>query len=403
MFDLLGIFAGFAVLAVLIFIRVDFGKAVIVATAILLLLSNPSIQGLNWVLTITGKYETLRLIAIIIQIAFLGYLYKDSEQVMRMIKELRAALPDRRMVIGSIPALFGLMPMPGGALVSAPMIDDEGDELEIDNTEKTFLNWWFRHIWFTVYPLSMGLIFASTLSGVNIYKIALFNIPIFASQLAIGAVWGLRKIDVKNHIESDMNPFLLIYEILPIIIALSLNIALGIPFYVTLFIAIIVIFFQNRDRYRIKTLPSKFKEGFSIDLLMAAYGIMLFKGIIERLSALGPVVQTLQSHIPSLIVVIVAAYVIGSLFGHLPGAIGVGFPVILPLLPVINVRTVGLLFLFIFLGYYTSPIHLCIILTVEYFKIDLKSFYRRMAKPFSILLISIILWLLVSGAFFFFR
>ncbi|MBS3782732.1 MAG: DUF401 family protein, partial [Candidatus Thermoplasmatota archaeon] len=64
-----------------------------------------------------------------------------------------------------------------------------------------------------------------------------------------------------------------------------------------------------------------------------------------------------------------------------------------------NLRVVSLLFLFTFLGYYVSPIHLCIILTIEYFKIDLKSFYRRMVKPFSVLLIAIITWLLVTGAF----
>ncbi|MFP4143428.1 MAG: DUF401 family protein [Thermoplasmata archaeon] len=402
MFELVGIFGGFAVLAILIFLKIDFGKAVMTATVVLLLVSNPSAEGLEWILEITREYETLSLIAIITQIAFLGYLYKDSKQVIRMIKELRAALPDRRMVIGSIPALFGLMPMPGGALVSAPMIDDEGDALGIDNTEKTFLNWWFRHVWFTVYPLSMGLIFASTISGVNIYKIALFHIPIFVVQLVIGSHWGLRKIDVKNHIESDVNPILLIYEILPIIVALSLNILLSIPFYITLFLAIIVIFLQNRKEYSLKILPSKFKEGFSIDLLMAAYGIMLFKGIIERLAALEPAVQGLQSYVPLLIVIMVTAFLIGSLFGHLPGAIGVGFPVLLRLVPVVNVRVVSLLFLFTFLGYYISPIHLCIILTIEYFKIDLKSFYRRMAKPFSILLVCVIGWLIVTGAFFLF-
>ncbi|MFW6064195.1 MAG: DUF401 family protein [Candidatus Natronoplasma sp.] len=399
MLDLVGIISGFIILATLIYLKVDFGKAIMVATLILLLLSEPSLQGLSWITEITLESDTLSLIAIITQIAFLGYLYKDSKQVMRMIKELRAALPDRRMVIGSIPALFGLMPMPGGALVSAPMIDDEGDQLNLGGTEKTFLNWWFRHIWFTVYPLSLGLIFASRFSGVNIYKIALFHVPIFISQIIIGSVWGLKKIDVINHVESEVNPFFLIYELLPIIVALSLNIVLGLPFYITLFLAIVVIFLQNQKRYTLSDLPSKFKEGFSVDLLLAAYGIMLFKGIIERLDALEPAVQGLQSHVPLLIVIVVTAFIIGSLFGHLPGAIGVGFPVLLQLVPIINVRVVSLLFLFTFLGYYVSPIHLCIILTVEYFKIDLKSFYRRMVKPFSVLLIAIITWLLVTGAF----
>ncbi|MBS3816317.1 MAG: DUF401 family protein [Candidatus Thermoplasmatota archaeon] len=402
MLEIGGVVAGFGVLALLIYRRVDFGKAILIASAILLVFSEPSISAVYWIWEITREYETLRLIAIITQVGFLGYIYKDSKQVMRMIKELRSAFPDRRMVIASIPAIFGLMPMPGGALVSAPMIDDEGDRLKLDGVEKTYLNWWFRHIWFTVYPLSMGLILASSLSGISIYKIAMFNLPIFAVQIITGVIWGLKKIDVKESKESVINPLLLSYELLPIIVALSLNIVLGIPLYVTLFLAIIILLLQNQEKYSLKKIPRTFKDGFSIDLLMAAYGIMVFKGIIERTNAVAPVVEGLGNHIPILAVVLIASYLIGVLFGHLPGAVGVGFPVVLPLLPVINFQTASLVFIFIFLGYFTSPIHLCIILTIEYFEIDLKSFYRRMIVPFSLLVVAVVVWFLISGTFFLF-
>ncbi len=402
MFDLIGIIVGFTLLATLIYLKVDFGKAILIATAVLLLLSEPTTIGLRWIAEISGEHDTLSLMAIIVQIAFLGFLYKDSSQVMRMIEKLKSMAPDRRMVIATIPAIFGLMPMPGGALVSAPMIEDEADELGLGGREKTFLNWWWRHIWFTVYPLSTGLIFASSLSGVNLYHIALFNLPIFAAQILIGVFLGLKKIEVEKTTVSFKNPLSLVYDLSPIIAALSINIILGIPLYLTLFIAICIILVQNRDKYSIRSIPGVFKKGFSFDLLLAAYGIMLFKGIIERAESLEPVIVALESQVPLLLVVIVGAYFIGVLFGHLPGAIGVSFPVLLPLLPVVNVRTVSLMFIFVFMGYFTSPIHLCIILTIEYFKINLKEFYKRMMKPFFLLIAAILIWLFITGSFFLF-
>lgn len=402
MLKVIGLVVGFAFLILMIYLKVDFGKAILGASAILLVFSEPSSSALYWVLNITREYETLRLMAIITQIGFLGFIYKDSRQVIRMIKKLKMAFPKQKIVIAAIPAIFGLMPMPGGALVSAPMIDDEGDRLNLDGTEKTFLNWWFRHIWFTVYPLSMGLILTSSLSGVSIYKIALFNLPIFAAHITIGVFWGLKKIDIQKTSASSINFSLLVYDLLPIIIALSLNILFAIPLYVTLFLAIITLILQNRNRYKLGEIPATFKSGFSFDLMIAAYGIMLFKGIIERAGSIAPLIEGLEGHIPLLVMVLGASYLVGLLFGHLPGAVGIGFPVLLPLLPVINFQTVSLIFIFIFLGYFTSPIHLCIILTIEYFETGIKRFYKRMFIPLAVLVISIITWLFITGTFFMF-
>ncbi len=402
MYGLLAVLAAFGVLGFLIYEEIEFGRAILIAVGVLLLLSKPSLAGLHWIYDISLEYETIRLVLIIVQIGFLGFLYKDSDQVKRMIKELRGLVPDRRWVVASIPAIFGLLPMPGGALVSAPMIDGEGKALKADGVQRTFINWWFRHVWFTVYPLSLGLILASTISGIGLYKIALFNLPIFIVHLAIGAYWLYKKIDAKPTKGVDIDPSSLVWELLPIILALGLNIFFGIPLYITLVVAILILLIQNQERYPFKKAPSLFKEGFSLDLLLASYGIMLFKGIIERGNPISPAVASLQAYVPLLAVVIVVAVAIGLLFGHLPGAVGVGFPVLLSLLPVVNVQTVGMIFLFIFMGYFVSPIHLCIILTIEYFGVELREFYRKMIFPFTLLALAIIVWVGVNGSYFFF-
>ncbi len=400
--SLIGVLVAFVVLGTLIYKKVGFGYSILIAVGVLLALSNPTLEGVNWLFEISLEFETIELILIINMIAFLGFLYSDSGQVMRMIKELRGAVPDRRLVIASIPAIFGLMPMPGGALVSAPMIDDEGDELNVDPVHKTFLNWWFRHIWFTIYPLSLGLILASSISGVSLYRIAMYNIPIFAVQIICGVIWGIGGIEAVKSEKLSTKPLLLVWELMPIILALSLNIIFGIPFYLTLPIAIVFLLFQNREEYDLIKLPSTAKQGLSFNLILAAYGIMLFKGIIERTNGIAPVVSSLQNHVPIFLVVVMVALAIGMFLGHLPSAVGIGVPVLLPLISTVSVRTVGVIYLFTFLGYVLSPIHLCIILTVEYFGTDLKAFYSHIWKPTIVLIVFIFVWIAITGAVFLF-
>ena len=400
--SLIGVLIAFVVLGTLIYKKVGFGYSILIAVGVLLALSNPSLEGLNWLFEISLEFETIELILIINMIAFLGFLYSDSGQVMRMIKELRGAVPDRRLVIASIPAIFGLMPMPGGALVSAPMIDDEGDELNVDPVHKTFLNWWFRHIWFTIYPLSLGLILASSISGVSLYRIAMYHIPIFAVQIVCGVIWGIGGIDAVKSEQLSTKPLLLVWELMPIILAISLNIIFGLPFYLTLPIAIVFLLFQNRDEYDFIDLPHTARKGLSFNLILAAYGIMLFKGIIERTNGIAPAVTSLQNHVPIFLVVVLVALAIGMFLGHLPSAVGIGVPVLLPLISTVSVRTVGVIYLFTFLGYVLSPIHLCIILTVEYFGTDLKAFYSHIWKPTIVLIVFIFIWITISRAVFLF-
>lgn len=410
--ELIGILVAFIILATLIFNKIDFGKSILIAVGVLLLISNPSLEGLRWIYEIALSYDTISLVAIIISISYLGFLYKDTNQVYRMIRELRGIFSDRRFVIASIPAIFGLMPMPGGALVSAPLIDDEGDALGANGVIKTVTNWWFRHIWFPIYVLAPGLVIAAALvKDISVYDIAIYNSPIFAVQILVGIYWLKKNIKFSESKEDGFSSSIVIWEFMPIIIALSLNLIPTIinktgfakipvvPFYISIFLAILFILIQNRNRYSLKKMPSVLKEGFSFDLLLAAFGIMTFKGLIERTAALGPAVNTLQNHIPLLLVVVLVAVAIGMIFGHLPSSIGVGFSILIPMLPVVSIRTVGLTYLFIFLGYFVSPIHLCIILTVEYFNTSLKKFYKEIKVPFVILVIATIIWLLVSGAF----
>ncbi|MFO7990801.1 MAG: DUF401 family protein [Thermoplasmata archaeon] len=408
MTELIGVLIAFVVLGVLIYRKVDFGLSILIASGIMLAFIKPDLEGLQWLFEISIEYDTLELVAAIVLIGYLGYIYRDSEQVDRLILSLRGIFKDRRVIVASIPAVFGLMPMPGGALVSAPMIQDEGDALGLDGVHKAFINWWFRHIWFSVYPISLGLIITSKLSGVNIYRIALFNSPIFIASIVIGTIWGLGYIRKEENVNSGQEKkrgrhiLSILWWLSPIFLALGLNLAFNVPFFISLAVSVMFLILQNHKKYSLRKVPLLLKDGFSVNLLMAAYGIMLFKGIVERSEALVPAVDVLQSYIPILAVVIISSLFIGMIMGHLPAAVGIGLPVLIPLLPVVNVQTIAMVYLFIMLGYLISPIHLCIILTIEYFEADLSKFYKRAKISILLLAASIVVWLFIRGSFFYF-
>src|SRR5262245_21057910 len=64
-----------------------------------------------------------------------------------------ALIPSRRFRVAVMPALVGLVPMPGGAVVSAPLIDRSLGSAEVSATDKNLINYWFRHVWEVSWPL----------------------------------------------------------------------------------------------------------------------------------------------------------------------------------------------------------------------------------------------------------
>jgi len=44
------------------------------------------------------------------------------------------------------------MPVAGGALMSAPMVEKEAKKLKLSRVKKTYVNLWFRH---TIFPFTL--------------------------------------------------------------------------------------------------------------------------------------------------------------------------------------------------------------------------------------------------------
>jgi integral membrane protein (TIGR00529 family) len=279
------------------------------------------------------------------------------------------------MVMAAIPALIGLLPMPGGAMFSAPIMESAGAGIRTSPEEKTFINYWFRHLWEYAFPLYPGVVLASHLGMVEISKFMMVQSILSASAIAAGISFLLRKVEKAGNrgkvgyrrLLLDLSPILLVVFLL----LLRLNIIL------TLLLSIALVLASNR--IGLGEIPYILKKGFYWKLLLLVVGVMVFKGTLEGSGALKDIVALLvglRSALPFIFFAI--PFIGGLLTGLTVGYIGMSFPMLMPLIPdgSQHLGYIVLAYASGYIGVLLSPFHLCLVLTAQYFGADMLKMYK---------------------------
>ena len=184
------------VIAVIIFLirkKWNLGYIILLASLLLGLLFglNPKEMGINFLQTIIDVV-TIRLIGIIVLVFLLSSILRRIESLKDIVDSLQKLVKDYRLILAFIPSFLGLLPMPAGAMFSAPMVKEIGDRKRLKAEEKTFVNYWFRHIWEFVWPLYPSIILLSALLGVEVREIIIVQLPITLIALTLGLIWEQR-------------------------------------------------------------------------------------------------------------------------------------------------------------------------------------------------------------------
>ena len=106
----------------------------------------------------------------------------------RLIDSLNTMIRDKRLVAMVSPAIIGFLPMPGGALLSAPLVEVSTAKMKLKPAFNAFLNFWFRHDWELIWPLYAGLLLFQTMSRIPMRRIILFQLPFSLLHIAMGLV-----------------------------------------------------------------------------------------------------------------------------------------------------------------------------------------------------------------------
>lgn len=378
----------------------DIGLVLFIGSVCLMLLFRLNIKiFIQNIMSVLVANETLNLIGIIILVLYLGTLLQEKGNFKKMVEALKSMIPEPRLILAVPPAFIGLLPMLGGALMSAPIVEEAGKRWNLSPAWKTFLNYWFRHIWEYCWPLYVNIILASAVLNISVKKIALVQFPFTILAAVLGFIILFKYVpsvqDEKNSKTFLKNSSDLFYSIWPILLTIVL--IFFCKWSMILSLGAVSLLTQIVFRFSIKERVKIIWKSLSWKTMMLVTSVMVFKRILEVSGALNFVDNVFQSRgVSTYLLLFAIPFLIGFLTGVNHAYVGISFPVLLPILGAGNPDMVLVMFAYVsgFVGILLSPAHLCLALTLDYFKAELRDVYKILIWPTSIIFMAAFLALL---------
>jgi integral membrane protein (TIGR00529 family) len=324
--------------------------------------------------------SVLLLALVVGTIPLIGGLLERSGEMDRLVSNLRIGI---RPFLVLAPALIGMLPMPGGTLFSAPLVERGAGHEPSD--VKAAVNVWFRHTLLPIYPLGAALIASAKIAGFEVYNVIPAMLPVFALNLLLGYIFLLRRVNGRL---ARSGPFSLPGLLVPLAIILIapaidlvLKYAVALPYaeigtaagVLTSLALAIAVARPKREDVRdvaVKMKPWKFA---AIILAMFAFlEVFQSSGLPERIAAMT---------LPPVVLCVVIGFALGLITGRIQAPMAIVVPIYISTYGGFSTPAFAVTFFAVFLGFILTPIHPCVSVSLEYFKTSLSSFLWRLAAP----------------------
>ncbi|MFH0848732.1 MAG: DUF401 family protein [archaeon] len=374
MIELIGLVVAFALIVSLPLKRVNIALSISIAAIVVAIFSGKSIQefALGAFFAIIDQ-TTVTLAMTVTTIGILGYCMRQTHLIDDLVGGLKKILPGR-ILIAVIPAIIGLMPMPGGALFSAPLIEDEASRLHLSAEKKTVVNIVFRHVWFYSFPLSTTLIFASGLTGVSLFDLMVIQLPSFFVAIALGYVMVLHGLARTAPDGGQQSRSIVLAGLAPILAAVLLNMS-GLNLALSVSLGIVVALLIKR--VRIKESLTMLWKGIPWTPVLSIIAVMILARMIEDSGVIPILTGAMKgANVPLLVFASLVPFILGVVSGLPMAGIGISVPIILSLAGSPTPALVSVIVLATYAGYYVSPLHLCLLLSNQYYRAKIQGVYR---------------------------
>ena len=337
-----------------------------------------------------GSLRFLFLNAVVVQITFLGSLLSELRYLERLATACRLLWGGRRTACATLPPMIGLMPMPGGSLLSAPLVDKVLGVGRYRPEFRTVTNYWFRHIVEFFWPIYPGIILTEAITGLPIGSVSLMQFPMTLAMIVIGFVFFIRRIDNSDAGQADMKQAVIgiIGALWPIILAILLYGILQVELALAILLSTVALI--ARERPARQKLLKAVRKGLSYKLILLVFGTLSFQTSLELSGAIESIPRlSSEYNLPQELVIFLVCFTAGLLTGMVAAYVAMGYTILAGFLyqPQIAPSLILLAYISGYVGIMLSPTHLCLILTNDYFKSDLLRVYRQMALPIILLML----------------
>ncbi len=387
MLQLIATVIAFLVIPVMLQYKIKLSTTIVTTTIILALLSRLGFQALGSIAAnvFTDPYSRDTVLTIFI-VSILGGTMKHYGLLNAIVDSIMGIVRNKKIVMMMIPSLIGTLIIPGGAILSAPFIDDIGEEVGMKPARRAVINLIFRHIAMLVFPFSMALLFLrSALPEINIYRIILMNIVFLGILLSTAYILYLKDFPMNpgksesaaQKVGSSLKR-LAIYTS-PIYAPVLINMATGAPFYQAMIVSLLIVYeLSSKEQY-----PQVLKHSANWDTVKIVIAVLIMKDIIlemeQMMGVFDRIFERSSGNFSMMLIFMFTSLFFGFITGYPTSALAVTLPMVSRLQLPADQLHIFAFFLLIssFLGYYFSPVHLCQAFTLKVMNVSTKDLYKE--------------------------
>ncbi len=379
---------------VLLHRKVEIGHAMLAGSVILTVMTLSSPLLFFGSVVKTGQHSnTWEILIALYFVMCLEYQLRTSGLLDKVMAAARRKLISDKFLLAGMPAFLGFLPSLGGAVFSAPMVENASRSYDMTPEQKTAVNYWFRHIWEYVNPIMPGLLLTGQITRIPLPDLIQSMAIFVVAAIVIGWIVCLAGIKEKTVNQTEdkaeeptmeapapsngLNPIL--WTAGPIL--LNIFLVVFFHFAASVSMAIVVLLMVVVLRQHTADIKAMLRHGLDRKLLWGIASILLFQQVLQDTGVLSGVVKMLETYgIPAMIVAGTLAFAGGILTGTSGGFVALSMPVIVAMSPG-DIVAVSVGFVMGTAGQMLSPMHLCLLVSLRYFGAD----FARSMTPVAIM------------------
>ena len=300
---------------------------------------------------------------------------RTSGALAGMVHALQKIFSSNRVTLAVMPAFLGLLPSLGGARFSAPIVEEASKGLGLTSDHQSAINFWFRHIFEFSSPIIPGMIMACNIAGVTYSEFITHLCWLTVLMFSVGWFVLIRPIKADSIKEStgtqaadeqgwqdlwlSLSPVVLTF-VLVVFFNMNASVGMGV---VTAGL-FLVLHFTKRE----VSLKEVVVGAIDMKMFFNVLCILYFIQILTVTQVLQEIVTAFQSSpLPVPVIIACVSFIIGVLTGMSQGHVAIIMPIIAAM-QTGSLNLAGVAMAFGVAGQMLTPTHMCLVVTVDYFK-----------------------------------
>ena len=365
-----------ALIIILLRRHVPIGPCMLVGGLFIWAMKTPSLhylwQGLVETMTMSRTYDILFALYFVM---CLEIELRTSGALAGMVHALQRIFSSTKVTLAVMPAFLGLLPSLGGARFSAPIVEEASKELPLTQEHRAAINFWFRHIFEFSSPIIPGMIMACNIAGVS-YSDFIMHLC-WLTVLAFAAGWLVLITPIKtdgltsfqeDQEERSQNTQDLWLSLSPVVLTFVLVVFFNLNASVGMAVVTVGLFFVLRFTKRFVSLKEVALGALDWKMFFNVICILYFIQILTVTNVLQEIVVAFQnSPLPVPVIIGCVSFIIGVLTGMSQGHVAIVMPIVAAMATG-NLNLAGVAMAFGVAGQMLTPTHMCLVVTVDYFK-----------------------------------